>query len=50
MLNILKLVPDRLTLFNTVIISANDTLVDMFIKGLIQMQFLQKKKVTRYLK
>ena len=30
MLNILKIVPDKFTLFNTVIVSLNDILVDLF--------------------
>ena len=42
MLNILKIVPDKFTLFNTVIVSLNDILVDLFLKRFIKFQHISE--------
>ena len=42
MLNILKILPDKFTLFNTVIVSLNDTLVDLFLNRFINFQDISK--------
>ena len=42
MLNILNIVPDKFTLFNTVIVSLNDILVDLFLKRFIKFQHISE--------
>ncbi len=42
MLNILKILPDKFTLFNTVIVSLNDSLVDLFLNRFINFQDISK--------
>ena len=43
MINLLKKIPERNSLFETVIVSANDTLVDLFLKKKIHFIEIQKK-------
>ena len=43
MINLLKKIPERNSLFETVIVSANDTLVDLFLKKKIHFIDIQKK-------
>ena len=42
MLNVLKTLPDKFTLFNTVIVSLNDALVDLFLSKYINFQDISK--------
>ena len=42
MLNVLKIIPDKFTLYNTVIVSLNDILVDLFLKKFINFQDISK--------
>ena len=54
--NILKLVPNKISLFETVIVSANDELVNLFLKKQIKftdiskmlLKILKAKKFTKY--
>ena len=39
MINLLKKIPERNSLFETVIVSANDTLVDLFLKKFILLKY-----------
>ena len=42
MVKILNLLPNRYSLFETVIVSANDTLVELFLKKAIRFTDIQK--------
>ena len=55
MVKILKMLPKKHSLYETVIVSANDTLVDLFLKKKIRFLDIQKKlfqiiKIKRFLK
>ena len=43
MVKILNLLPNKFSLFETVIVSANDTLVELFLKKAIRFTDIQKK-------
>ena len=42
MVKILNLLPNRYSLFETVIVSANDTLVELFLKRQLDLQIFKK--------
>ena len=50
MVKILNLLPNRYSLFETVIVSANDTLVELFLKKVIRFTDIQKKLFELILK
>ena len=58
MINLLKLLPNKISLFETIIVTANDTLVELFLDKKIKFdeinkklfKFIKKKKYTKYKK
>ena len=58
MIKLLKLLPKKSSLFETIIVSANDTLVDLFLKKKIKyneitkilLKFIKQKKFNKYKK
>ena len=58
MVNILKLLPNQISLYETVITTANDYLVNLFLKNKIKydqiqkllFKFIKNKKLTKYKK
>ena len=58
LIKILNLIPEKISLYETVVVSANDELVKMYLKGIIKyneitiklLNFLKNKKFTKYKK
>ena len=57
MINLLKLLPNKISLFETIIVTANDTLVELFLDKKIKFDEINKKlfkfikkKYTKYKK
>ena len=55
MINLLKLLPNKISLFETIIVTANDTLVELFLDKKIKFDEINKKlfkfikkKYTKY--